>query len=144
MRRINTLVLCFCLLLGLLQGCGRGSGNSDIDFAQNTMELLMKGNAAADDALDWESLQWMGESTTELYRVLPKTEKAGYRWAFISTAATQLRSMQASPETFSNWRVVSQDATQTMIMADISQEAKLRVTVTKRTGEPKVSAISIG
>ena len=146
MRRFGFLaVLFFGLALMLFPGCSQGTtaGGTDLQFAETAFKTLISGDVAAESMLDFETLNVMGMDVGKMYVAVPdETNKATFRKSYISGMGSSFKNSGINTRELKNWRLHSSDATKSVVATDWAQ-ASLYVTVTKRTGNPMISAIGL-
>ena len=81
-------------------------GKPDVNFARSVFKKLVYGMPAAQDMLDWENLEMMGEDVGVNYRKLPNdSEKSNYRQEFIKNFSMSFKTLKVSANVFTNWRL---------------------------------------
>jgi len=136
---------CLCMMLAVLQGCSGGGANADPEFAKTAFQSLARGDSSAEEVIDWETFQSMGQNVGMIYIAMPNdTEKANFRKSFIAQFSSSFQSTGASADGLKNWRVQSKDSARTIIAADTPNNTTLLITVSKRDGKQKISALNTG
>jgi len=142
MRKLVGLLQCLCLVVGLLQGCG-DPPDPDIYFAEKTTYMLIGGDPGAADRLDWDTLQFMGTNQGAQFMALPSEgEKIGFKNPFINSVSAAFQAMKLDVNSLNNWRISTKGTWQTVVIADTPTQSKVLVTVSRRTGQPLISAIN--
>lgn len=154
MRRVCELVgyLCF---MAVLASCGSNQNQSsapvgtkpktDLEFAKTAFTVLANGDTAADSVLDWEHFNSGGINVGMKYNTMADdAAKAGFRKGFINSFSNAFKGTGARAESLTNWRVKSQDATQTVMAADTPAHKTLLITISKPGGQQKIAAIGVG
>jgi hypothetical protein len=144
--RINTnqlVALGYWIVLASLPGCSKESDNADVRFAKTTFFSMVNGTAD-EAAIDWEIFRAMGDDLGPEYRALATdAEKAAARKSFLLGFAGSTPNIKAHPERITNWRVKSETPSETVVAADMQQNARLVLTVSKRDGKQRLSAMQI-
>lgn len=115
----------------------------DASFARRTFESLARGDSAVASKIDWPVFTTQGTNMGANYTALAsEVEKQQFTTGFITQFATSFRESGGNIESFSNWRVMSNDALKTEVAAD-SPNGVLTVTVSERDGIERVSSINV-
>jgi hypothetical protein len=115
----------------------------DTGFARNTFEALARGDSKVADEIDWPVLTALGQNVGAIYTAQETPEKKGdFIEGFITQFATSFRESGGSVDGITNWRVQSHDRQRTVVVAD-APKGSLRMTVSERDGEERVSSIDI-
>ncbi|MEK7949669.1 hypothetical protein [Luteolibacter soli] len=121
--------------------CEKVESKADMSFAKNTFEALARGDAKARSAIDWGTLEAMGQNVGAAYVLIPsETEKAKFEEAFVTQFAASFRQAGGTPDQFANWRVSHHDDLKTEVAAD-SNGGTVTITVTERDGKERVSGL---
>ena len=130
------------LMLASLQGCSRESNNADVRFAK-TLFFSMVNGSAAESAIDWEAFQSpTGDDLGAVYRALPNdAEKASFRKSFLVGFSNSTPNIKANPGGIRNWRMKSEAPSETIVAVDMLDGAVMLLTVSKRDGNQKLSAM---
>lgn len=143
------------LMLFALHGCSRGVSNgglnggasqgSDLEWAQTAFKAMANGDASAEQHIDWDRFQSVGVNVGTQYAALPdETQKAAFRKSFLASFSSSFRATGASADSLSNWRVQSQDASQTIVAADTLKKTVFLITISHPGGTRKVTALDFG
>ncbi len=140
----NQLIALACwILLASLPGCSKESDNADIRFAKATFFSMVNGTAD-ERAIDWEIFRSPTDDLGAIYKALPNdTEKASFRKQFLSGFAGSTPNIKANPNGITNWRVQSENPPETIVAADMQKGVVLLITISKRDGKQKLSAMKI-
>lgn len=147
MRKSILILLCIC---GLFIGCKetkqstRASGPpvSDVDFAKQTLQLLIDGSDDAADMIDWENFKTMGLDVGEQYKKADSdSARDNFRKSFIKGFSNSFKSSGGNASMVTNWREQSKEASTTVVAADGPNRKSLLLTVTHPDGQQKVSAL---
>jgi hypothetical protein len=131
------------LMLASLQGCSTESDKSDVGFAKTLLFSMVNGSAA-ESAIDWEAFQTDEQDIGAVYRALPNdAEKASFRKSFLIGFSKSTPNIKANPGGISNWRVKSETPSETIVAADMNSGVVMLLTVSKRDGNQKLSAMRI-
>jgi hypothetical protein len=144
------IALCCCLILASLPGCSpkekekeKESDLPDVGFAKRAFFSMVNGSAA-EGIIDWETFRAMGEDLGPKYRALATdAEKAAARKSFLAGFAVSTPNIRANPEAITNWRVKSETPSETVVAADMQKGAVLLLTVSKRDGTQRISAMEL-
>ena len=143
MKKTCVAVLCWCVIVLSLPGCGGKAVSNDVEFAKSAIGLLAKGDLSVEEMIDWNNFQAMGFNVGTSYSAMPNdTAKASFRKSFISSFSASFQKTGATAESLSNWRVLSQDSSKTIVVADTIKKTTFSFTVVKRDGKQKISAMN--
>jgi hypothetical protein len=144
--RINTnqLVALGCwIVLASMQGCSRESDNADVRFAKTLLFSMVNGTAA-ESAIDWEAFRAEEEDVGAAYRALPNdVEKASFRKSFLIGFAASTPNLKENPDGVTRWRAQSETPSETIVAANTQKGIVMLLTVSKRDGTRKLSAMRI-
>jgi hypothetical protein len=94
--------------------------------------------------IDWETFQAMGDDLGKDYRALASdAEKMAYRKSFLIFFSASVPNIKANPGGITNWRVQSETPSETIVAANMQPGPVLLLTVSKRDGKQKISAMQI-
>ena len=141
---MKTLILAaISLLTLLLPGCEKMEAKGDVTFAKTTFESLVRGDSGVTDKIDWETLNSLGLPVGQQYVSFANdSDRTNFCKGFVTQFSASFRESGGSVDSFSNWRVISHDETHTEVVAD-SADGTLKLTVSKRDGIERLSAIKI-
>ena len=149
MRKSILILLCVCGLL--FTGCkgtkpstrtAGGPPVSDVDFAKQTLQLLIDGSDDAADMIDWENFKTMGLDVGEQYKKADSdSARDNFRKSFIKGFSNSFKSSGGNASMVTNWREQSKEASTTVVAADGPNRKSLLLTVTHPDGQQKVSAL---
>ena len=118
--------------------------NPDVTFAKAAFFSMVNGSSDAEAMIDWENFRALGDDVGKGYRKLPnEAEKAKARKEFIAGFALSTPNMKANPDGITNWRVYTETPSETIISAKMKAGPVLYLTVSKRGGSQKLSALRI-
>jgi hypothetical protein len=140
----NQLIALGCwMILASLQGCSRESDNADVQFAKTAFFAMVNGTPA-ETTIDWERFQAMGDDLGKEYQALASdAEKAFFRRQFLLGFAASTPNIKENPGGITHWRVQSENPSETIVAADMKKGVVLLLTVSKRDGKQKLSAMKI-
>jgi hypothetical protein len=140
----NQLIALGCwIMLASLPGCSKESDNADVRFAKTTFFSMVNG-AADETAIDWEIFRSPTDDLGAIYKALPNdTEKASFRKQFLGGFAGSTPNIKANPNGITHWRVQSETPSETVVAADMQKGVVLLITISKRDGKQKLSAMKI-
>lgn len=144
MINTNQLVALGCwMMLTFLPGCSNESDNADVRFAKTTFFSMVNGTAD-ETAIDWEILQSPTDDLGAIYKALPNdTEKTAFRKQFLSGFAGSTPNIKANPKGITHWRVQSENPAETIVAADMQKGTILLLSISKRDGKQRLSAMKI-
>jgi hypothetical protein len=147
---MKTITSCLfvCVLSLVLPACKETRSKmetaGDTRFAQSTFEALARGDSKVADDIDWPVLTALDQNVGAVYVAFETPgEKENFIEGFITQFATAFRESGGSVDEITNWRVESHDRQRTIVVAD-APKGLLRITVSERNGEERVSSINIG
>ena len=161
MKRSLLLFLLACLIsaCGARNQNGSATGNAsgansnaaattpaktDVAFAKDAVEGLLNGDLSAEGALDWQNLKVLGADTGATYRGLPDdADREEARKDFIEEFSKQFKSTGAKTSGLRNWREQARSGETAIIAVDIESGETMRVFITHKDGQQKVSEISV-
>jgi hypothetical protein len=115
----------------------------DTRFARATFEALARGDSKVSADIDWPVLTALDQNVGAVYVAFETPrEKELFVEGFITQFATAFRESGGSVDDILNWRVESHDRQSTLVVAD-APKGVLRITVSQRNGEDRVSSINI-
>lgn len=127
----------------LFASCEKAATVGDSSFARRTFESLAKGDKAVEASIDWEMLRFLNADIGQVYvSFASDADKIKFREGFITQFASKFQAEGGKVSEFTNWRVRDHDKTRTVVAAD-SPSGNLLLTVNKRDGKERVSAIEI-
>ena len=104
----------------------------------------MVNGSAAESAIDWETFRTDEQDIGAVYKALPNdAEKASFRKQFLAGFARSTPNIKANPGGIRNWRVKSETPSETIVAADMNSGVVMLLTVSKRDGNQKLSALRI-
>jgi len=84
---------------------------SEVNFAKDLLQGLINGDPSVGNLIDWPSLKFMGEDLGKPYReTADEAAKAQMRSQFFEEGRSSFQSANATLQSFTNWRVFSQDS----------------------------------
>ncbi len=120
-----------------------GPPKADVDFAKEAFKLLVDGNVAAADMIDWEHLNMAGIDAGANYRAMTTdASREGFRNSFIRSYSESFKTSGASADVLSNWREQSRDSSNTVVAADAPNGNSLLITVSHADGQQKISVLA--
>ncbi|MBV9470731.1 MAG: hypothetical protein JOZ57_15940 [Abitibacteriaceae bacterium] len=152
MKQVCRLMFYLCLV-AIVTSCANNSGSTgsspnpgvaktDVDFAKDAFTRLANGDTAAENLIDWETFTSLGVNVGAQYNALPnEAAKGGFRTGFITSFSKSFQATGARAESLTNWRIQSQEAAKTVVAADTPKNAVLLLTVAKRDGQQKITAL---
>jgi len=127
----------------LFSSCDSTRSAGDVTFARTTFESLARGDTAATENIDWETLNSLGINVGASYTAIAsETEREEFKNAFVTQFASSFRDGGGSAEAFTNWRVTGTTDDRTEVSAD-SPNGVLRLTVSRRNDLKRVSKLEI-
>jgi hypothetical protein len=127
----------------LFSSCESSRSAGDVTFARKTFESLTRGDAAAVENIDWETLNSLGLNVGASYSAIAsETEREEFKNAFVTQFAASFRDAGGSADTFTNWRVTGHTDVHTEVSAD-SPNGVMRLTVSRRNDVKRVSKLEI-
>lgn len=142
-----------CLaMVATLQSCsksgdeagGDAGGNADVRFAKTAFFSMVNGSSEVETMIDWEAFQAMGDDLGKDYRALATdAEKIAARKSFLAGFSASVPNIKANPGAITNWRVQSETPSETIVAANMQLGPVLLLTVSKRDGKQKISAMQI-
>jgi len=143
---MRSILLSLPLLAALsFTGCEKSeiAAKGDVTFARNAFVALAKGDAAAQNMIDWPVFTAPGENVGAKYNAIPtEAEKAQFRGEYVTGFATSFRQTGGSVDAFTDWSVAFHDSTRTEVTAQ-SPNGVLKLTVSERNATEKLSAIDV-
>jgi len=132
-------------ILAAMPGCSpRASNNADVRFAKTAFFSMVNGSSDAQTMIDWENFRAIGDDVGKEYQALPSdAEKSKYRNDFIAGIALSTPAIKANPDGITNWRVQRETPLETVVAANMNGGAILTLTVSKRDGIQRLSAIDM-
>lgn len=132
------------LALSLTVGCSAPPPGSDTAFAKRAFEALTDGDSAAADMIDWDRFKAVGQDVGVVYRgMTDETEKSQFRTGFLVGFSKSFKGQGADASQLSNWRVLNENTSETVVSAEASNGNKILITVTKRNGQQLISALNL-
>ena len=138
-----------------MAGCGGSTRQStnpppplkpDVDFARETLLLLVKGDPTVEEMIDWETLKTFKTDAGSAYSSMPgETAKAAFRKSYIQGFSAPYRSSGEIPDWLngpSNWRIESKEGSRTIVTADHPLGKTLEIIILLKDGRQKLSAIN--
>jgi len=105
---------------------------------------MVNGSSDAQTMIDWENFRAIGDDVGKEYQALPSdAEKSKYRNDFIAGIALSTPAIKANPDGITNWRVQRETPLETVVAANMNGGAILTLTVSKRDGIQRLSAIDM-
>jgi hypothetical protein len=145
----------FALTLSVffLSACGAAGGGStrkplgpppplkpDIEFAQEAVVLLVKGDPRVEEMIDWETFKTFGKDVGSTYSYMPgESAKAAFRKSFIESYSSPFRNSGETMEGLRSWEVESKDESRTIVTASHSPGKTLVFTIVIKDGRQKLS-----
>jgi hypothetical protein len=156
MRKILFLLTAAVLLFSACMAPRRGSTSQstgpaaplkpDVDFARDTLLLLVKGDPTVEEMIDWETLKTFETDAGSTYSYMPgESAKAAFRKSFIQGFSSPYRSSGEIPDwlsRLSNWRVEAKEASRTIVIADHPFGKTLVIVIVLKDGRQKLSSIN--
>jgi hypothetical protein len=138
------LLVCVLTLVSACKETGtRIDTAGDTRFARTTFEALARGDSKVSADIDWSVLTALDQNVGAVYVAFETPrEKELFVEGFITQFATAFRESGGSVDDILNWRVESHDRQSTLVVAD-APKGVLRITVSQRNGEDRVSSINI-
>ena len=140
-------LLSIAVLLSSLIGCA--AREDPVDFARGWFLSISSGDSSAEELIDWESFIALGYPVGMDYLAMPnEEEKALYRTGFVSQYAANFQKSGGSADAFTDWTVEFDDSARTVVSATPPSGVgygykKLTITVSKRDGGQKISAMAV-
>ncbi|MBW3636362.1 MAG: hypothetical protein KY445_07845 [Armatimonadetes bacterium] len=138
MKWLFTALICFSLA-----GCSRDPSGADLQFAQDSFPVLARGDAKAEELIDFETLRMAGMDVGAVYAAMPNDkEKADFRRSFVVGFASSFQGTGASADSFKNWRVQNSDSARTVVATD-GPKGVITITVSRRDDRQRISGLGI-
>jgi len=138
-RRILIFIIGLISIINLF-GCAKIE--TDLQFSKRVFEGLCNGNRWVEKSIDWEHLKAMGVDVGNTYSgIIAERDRADYRKMFFYNLSYTFKASGGKTSAFTNWRVESRDANNTVVAVDTPSGKALLLTLSYKGGKRKLSAI---
>jgi len=136
-------VAVWLMSLAVLPGCS-GPAGADAEFAKKAFAAMSNNDSSAEDYIDWENFTAVGQDVGPMYQSMTsETDRAEFRKGFLIGFSQSFTGTGADASKLSNWTVVSESPSGTVVSAKAPNGNKLLITVTKRNGKQLISSLNL-
>ena len=123
-------VAVWLMSLAVLPGCS-GPTSPDAEFAKKAFAAMSNNDSSAEDYIDWENFTAVGQDVGPMYQAMAsETDRADFRKGFLSGFSQSFKGQGADASDLSNWTVVSESSSGTVVSAKTPSGKKILITVT--------------
>ena len=136
-------VAVWLMSLAVLPGCS-GPASPDAEFAKKAFAAMANNDSSAEDYIDWENFTAVGQDVGPMYQSMTsEQDRSDFRKEFLTSFSQSFKGTGADASKLSNWTVVSESSSGTVVSAKSPNGNKLLFTVTKRNGKPLISSLNL-